>query len=57
MSYGGDCVSTPSEMSNRGIDLLTNESELKWTAEKDIIDLLGKLEGLKSGGSVEWVVQ
>lgn len=37
-------------MSDRGIDLLRNESEPNWAAEKDTIDLLGNLEGLKSGG-------
>lgn len=43
-------------MSNRGIDLLRNESEWNWAAEKDTIDLLGKsLEGLKSGGEGWWV--
>lgn len=54
MSYGGDCVSTPSEMSNPGIDLLRDESELKWAAEGDVIDpLWGGVSrpelGLKSG--------
>lgn len=44
MSYGGDCSSTPSEMSNRGIDLLRDESEPKWAAEKAIIDLFGKVK-------------
>lgn len=45
MSYGGDFASTPSEMSNGGIDLLGDESESKWAAEKALIDLLGLYGG------------
>ncbi len=43
MTYGGDSASTPSEMSNRGIDLFRNESEPKWAAERAVIDLLGNV--------------
>lgn len=43
MTYRGDCASTPSEVSNQDIDLLRSESELKWAAEKAVIDLLGKV--------------
>lgn len=42
MSYRGDYNSTPPETRNGAIDLLfIKESEPKWAAEKDIIDLLG----------------
>lgn len=40
-----------SEMSNRGIDLLRNDSEPKWAAEKDIIDPPGKVD---SRGVKKW---
>lgn len=36
-------------MSNRSIDLLRNESESKWAAEKAIIGLLGKVKSKVRG--------